>query len=180
MSYVGTAGSLGMRVLVLTASHHYRLLVHDKDVMVQLRSKNPQQLNKSFLKKTMHWKRAVKPSPGDRPPARFGGAAWKPRRAAHPPCAASPWETSGCDGNWDVFDASATTTCEFYLQEKQQQPWGVCSAPWTRKKLCMSPAMVCSKSLLSLNKCCRTMGKLNSISHCHIVEQTPLQRSSCN
>lgn len=109
MSYVSSAGSLGMRLSVLTAPHHNGLLVHDKDLLVQLHSEDPGQLNKYFLGKTMHLKRSVKPSLGDkfilasRTPARLGGAAWEPWRAVWPPSPASPQETWACGGNWDAL-----------------------------------------------------------------------------
>lgn len=108
-SYMGTAGSSGMRLLFLTTPHHNGLLVHDRDLLVQRHSKDPGQLNKYFLRKTMHWKRPVKPSLGDksilapRTPARLGGTAWEPWRAVCPPCSASPQETSACGGNWDAL-----------------------------------------------------------------------------
>lgn len=108
-SYMGTTGSLGMKLLFLTASHHNGLLVRDKDLLVRLHSEDSGQLNKYFLRKTTYWKRAVKPSLGDkiilapRTPARLGGAAREPCRAVCPPCSASQWETSACGGNWDAL-----------------------------------------------------------------------------
>jgi len=109
MSYMHSTGSLGMRLLVLTAPHHKGVLVRDKDLPVQPHSEDPAQLNKYFWRQTVHWKRAVKPSLGDkfilapRTPARLGGAAWAPWRAVCPPCSASQWETSARGGIWDAL-----------------------------------------------------------------------------
>lgn len=81
MSYMGTAGSLRMRVWVLTAPTIMGFWAMTRTCWCNC---NPGQLNNYFLWKIMHWKKGLKPSQG-------GKFILAPRTPSRLGCILRPW-----------------------------------------------------------------------------------------